>query len=217
MKDLNQQTSGFHQQRWGLKSHHLPICDSIHRVPICDSIHLYMHFLCKEMGFKHQNHPKPLFLGHIMAVPWSINEMVNPPVITIFIGHSQSWVVYYHFFTNIKIYMRFPPSTLKGVGGIGALAHLYYHHQQRLQIVKSWRKPMAKASAPVANTCLRIPNLTSLAWQAVEQLWKMGIKSKCKQIKWQTSPYVAQKCGWNLKSYDVFHPFYVHLRIAREC
>ena len=28
--------------------------------------------------------------------------------------HSQSWVVYYHCFTNIKIYMRFPPSTLKG-------------------------------------------------------------------------------------------------------
>ena len=48
--------------------------------------------------------------------------------------HSQSWVVYYHCFTNIKIYMRFPPPPLKGVGGTGALAHLfmtnsedYYH------------------------------------------------------------------------------------------
>ena len=93
--------------------------------------------------------------------------MVNPPVITIFIGGivtipSHGWFIII-VLPTLKYTCASPPPPLKGVGGIGALAHLYYHHQQRLQIVKSWRKPMAKASAPVANTCLRIPNLTSLA------------------------------------------------------
>ena len=101
-----------------------------------------MHFLCKEMGFKHQNHPKPLFLGHIMAVPWSINEMVNPPVITIFIGGivtipSHGWFIII-VLPTLKYTCASPPPPLKGVGGTGALAHLfmtnsedYYHGYTR--------------------------------------------------------------------------------------